>query len=1000
MRRRPHAPNPGLAAFALFVLLAPAAAAQEPGFTPQLLSELRFRSIGPAVMGGRVHDVEALPDDPSIVYIATASGGLWKSTNKGTTWASLFDEQSTSSFGDVAIAPSDPNVVWVGTGEQNNRQSSTWGDGVYRSTDAGATWTHLGLEETRAIGRVLVDPNDPDVAWIGALGNLWAPSEARGVYKTTDGGRTWRKVLYVDTLTGVVDMVMDPSDPNTVYAATYQRLRRSCCFNGGGPGSGIYKTTDGGAHWQRLEGGLPPGDEGRIGLAISRQDPRLVYAVIENADAGGFYRSTDGGAHWERMNELDPRPMYYSHIFVDPVDDRRVYMLARNFYMSEDGGRTWRTMPTEPTYDVGLKGDYHAMWIDPHDTEHFYLVGDGGVYESWDRGETYVRLNNLPIGQFYGIGLDDETPYNIYGGMQDDHSWFGPSETRHWIGIVGDDWREIGFNDGLAQQVDLDGPHYVYSNAVQGDLTRVDAYTGDRADIHPEPPPGAPDYRWEWMSPGLVSQHTPGTYYYGGNRLFITHDRGVTWEATPDLTRQVDRDTIELMGVPMPEVRLSRNDGQSDFSAISAIAESPLTPDVLWVGTDDGNIQVSRDGGETWTEVGRNIRGAPDGAYISRIAASSAGEGAAFVAIDAHRRGDFRPYAFRTTDFGRTWTPVTAGLPEDGSVRTIAEYPGHPQVVFLGTEHALFVSGDAGAHWTRFDGLPPTIYIDVEVHPRTHDLVVATHGRSIYILDDASALAEWSESVAREPAHLFSIQPATIFQYWKDFSYRGQDAYAGENPPAGAILTYALARPARDVSLTVTAPDGSVVRRLEGSGTAGVLHRVVWDLRHEPPPGRGRRGGYTRPGALPEVTRDLGPRGPFVSPGRYTVTLSADGARSTQTVMVLPDPKMPLTIEQYREREAFLVEVLAAQQQAAALLERLASLDEKASSGVDADALGSRLRRAARGLDRLAGDFNGSGALSGTLYPPTEAQRRQFAELKRQIEQAAGALRGVGGPGS
>ena len=970
---RPIAPRALVAALALVPSVAPAQHIAAP------FRELTFRSIGPAVMGGRIHDVQALSDDPSTVYIAAATGGIWKSTNHGTTWTPIFDHEATSAFGVIAIAPSDPQVLWAGTGEQNNRQSSSWGDGVYRSTDAGASWTHVGLDDTRAIGRIVVDPHDPEVAYVAALGNLWKASGDRGVYRTADGGRTWTQSLFVDTLTGAVDLVMDLADPNTLYAAMYQRLRTPCCFNGGGPGSGIYRTTDGGATWRKLAGGLPQGDVGRIGLGISRQNGKRVYAVVEAPSGGGVYRTDDGGDAWTRVNALDPRPMYYSSLMVDPTNDARVYMMARWFYRSDDAGAHWRTMPTEPTYDVGLKGDYHAMWIDPGNPRHFYLAGDGGLYQSWDMGATYTRINNIPIGQFYGIGLDDETPFNIYGGMQDDHSWFGPSATRHYLGITGDDWREIGFNDGVSGTVDRRGRHWVYSNAVDGDLTRVDAYTGDRADIHPAAPAGQPPYRFEWITPGMASRFTPGVYYYGGNRLFITRDQGRTWEATRDLTRQVNRDTVVVMGVRDAKIVNSRNDGQSAFSALSAIEESRAGAGILWVGTDDGNVQLSRDGGRTWTEVGHNAQGVPDGTYVSRIATVEGRPGTAYVAFDNHRRGDFRPYLFRTTDFGATWTPIMAGLPDEGSVRTVAVYPGHPNVVFAGTEHALLVSTDAGDHWEPpASNLPTTLYMDVQFDARTGDVVVATHGRSLWILDDGGPLAHWSASVAAAPVHLFAIRPATIFQYWEDLSYRGQDFYARDNPPDGAIVDYSLGRGADSVTVTVTNPQGAVVRTLTGPGSAGVVHRLVWDLRHTPPPSDPDTASYNLE-ALPRPPRTLAPRGPFVSPGRYTVTLTANGTRVTQSVDVQGDPEMPLTPAQYRDREAFLVDLLGVQRRAYALTHTLSG----------------RARAIAMGLERrayaLAGSFNGTGALSGTLYPPTALQRRQLAALKAELTAAEGA---------
>ncbi|HSG81997.1 MAG TPA: hypothetical protein VLC48_07100, partial [Gemmatimonadota bacterium] len=810
-------------------VLAPAVSAQTRPQTPELLSQLHFRSIGPAVTGGRVHDVEALPSDPSTIYLATASGGIWKTTNKGTTWQPIFDDQAVSTFGDLAIAPSNPQVIWAGTGEQQNRQSTSWGNGVYRSTDGGSTWAHLGLAETRHIGRVRVHPRDPDVAYVAALGNLWKSSRERGVFKTTDGGATWEHVLFVDTLTGVVDLAMDPSEPNTLYAAAYQRLRRTWGFNGGGPGGGIYKTTDGGRSWRKLEAGLPAGDVGRIGLALAETSPLVLNAIIEHAEDSGVYRSEDGGVTWQKVNRLNQRPMYYSHIYIDPTDDSRVYSLATSFYVSEDGGRSFRTLPTRPAYDVGVHSDFHALWIDPNDSRHFYLVGDAGLYETWDRGSTYVRINNLSIGQFYAIGVDMRDPYFIYGGMQDNHSWMGPSRTRHYIGIINDDWRQIGFGDGMYHQADPTDYRYVYGNAQDGNLVRLDPETGDMLDIRPYPPEGEPDYRFDWVTPSLVSQHDPRTVYFGGNRLFISRDRGVSWQRTVDLTRGTDRDTLELMGVLGSEIALSRNDGASSYGEITTIAESPLDPAVLWVGSDDGNLQVSRDGGANWTEVSRNVRGVHDGTYVSRVIASASGAAVAYATFDAHRDGDFAPYVFKTEDFGRSWRSLTSGLPAEGSVGVIREHPDNPALLFLGTEHALFVSLDGGGGWMPFmPNTPTTAYDDLVIHPRDNDLIVATHGRSLWILDDITPLSEWSEEVESAAAHLFSIRPAVIYQYWKDTSYRGQAAYAGDNPVEGAVISYYLGEGADSVTVVVRDDRDRIVRRLSAPGTPGVIHRLNW----------------------------------------------------------------------------------------------------------------------------------------------------------------------------
>ncbi|UCC49744.1 MAG: hypothetical protein JSV41_06185 [Gemmatimonadota bacterium] len=993
-------------------LLLPAATlGQTASVSTELLSGLRFRSIGPAVTGGRIHDVEALPDDPSTIYLATASGGLWKSINKGTTWTPIFDNQPVSTFGDVAIAPANPLVIWAGTGEQNNRQSTSWGNGVYRSNDGGQTWTHLGLDETRHIGRVLVHPSDPEIAYVAALGNLWAPSRERGVYKTSDGGATWSQVLFVDTLTGVVDLVMDPSNPTTLYAAAYQRLRRTWGFNGGGPGSGIYKTTDGGRSWRKLENGIPAGDKGRIGLAIAATNSRVLNAIIQHADTlmeSGVYRSEDGGESWERVNRLNRRPMYYSHIYIDPTNEYRIYVLATSFYMSEDGGRTFRTMPTRPTYDVGVHSDFHALWIDPNDSRHFYLVGDAGLYESWDRGATYIRINNLPIGQFYAIGVDMRDPYYIYGGMQDNHSWMGPSRTRSWTGIINDEWRQIGFGDGMYHQPDPTNYRYVYGNSENGELTLLDPETGDRVDIQPHPREGEPPYRFDWVTPSLLSQHDPRVVYFGGNHLFISRDRGVSWDGTVDLTRQIDRDTLRLMGVLGSDSMLSKNDGTESFGEITSIAESPLDPKILWVGTDDGNLQVSRDGGYTWTEVSRNVEDVPDGTYVSRVIASAIAPGVAYVTFDAHRDGDFAPYVFRTEDFGDGWTALMSDLPPEGSVNVIREHPRNPNLLFLGTEHALFVSMNAGRNWTHFkSNLPTTLYDDLVIHPHDDDLIVATHGRSLWILDDLTPLVEWSAEVASLAAHLFLIRPATIFQYWKDTSYRGQAAYAGENPVEGAILSYYLRRPADAASISISDETGRVIRRFGVPGSAGVIHRVNWDLRHEPPPFEPET---ARTEALPRLPRPVTPRGPFVSPGTYTVTLRAGRARSSQTVVVGGDPLLALNPAEWQEREAFLLALLELQRRAweadqrADQLRRelVAERDSLAAEGevlaeqiehVDSvSALARRLRDLRRTIYRLAEELNGSGVRQGSLYPPTQTQRQRMRDLEATLDRELAAL--------
>jgi photosystem II stability/assembly factor-like uncharacterized protein len=1009
----------------LAVALFPAAAAAQSPF-----DSLHFRSIGPAATGGRIHDIEVDPRDPATMYAAAAAGGIWKTTNKGTFWEPVFDGLPDNTFGDLAIFAGNSQIIWAGTGEQNNRQSSSWGGGIYRTVNGGKSWTHLGLTETRSIGRVRAHPTDPNVAYVAAVGNLWKASPDRGVYKTTDGGRTWIKSLYVDTLTGATDLVMDPRDPNVLYAAMYQRMRSAFGFNGGGPGSALYKTTDGGVSWKKLENGIPSGDKGRIGLAISQSNADVVIALIEHATETGTYRTDDAGATWRRTSRQNPRPMYYSKPFIDPTTDKRIWLLGTNIVKSEDGGTTFEGQPTSPTYDVGLKTDHHTMWIDPRDTRHVLIGGDGGLNESWDLGMTYTRMNNIPNGQFYRIAVDDRDPYWIYGGLQDNHSWMGPSATRHWLGILNQDWVQIGFSDGTGQAVDKSGYRSVYSTSSNGNLQRVDALTGDRFDIKPMPPKGDSAYRWDWDAPVLASAHTAGTVYMGGNRLFISKDRGNTWTRTADLTRSVNRDTIPLMGVRGRDIHISRNDGESSFSEITTIAESPLDAKVLWVGTDDGNVQVSTDGGVKWRDVSAAVTsgtGVANGTFVGRIVASGASRGTAYAAFDAHRSGDFAPYLARTADFGKSWTRITTGLPGDASVRSVYEYPGKPNVVFAGTERAFFVSRDSGATWTRLTAnLPTTIYADILVHPRTKDLILATHGRSIWVLDDATPIVEWSDAIASKPSYLFAPRRATLMTYWEDISNTAQGMYAGENPADGAEFTYNIAKLANRVRLTVRGADGKVIREMAGSTTPG-MHRTTWDLRHVPPPasagsggggeeggggppapadsaaGRGGRGRgnalVVLPVQLPVPTHDIGLRGPYVAPGTFKVTLTVDGDSSTRTFEVRADPAMTLTGAQHKARESFLMDVQTLQVQ---VEQRAAEIRAKrtALTGDEATRLLALERRLTAGRDAprgklggIARAYNGNGAQQGSFMPPSAQQRQAYAESKAELAAVEKALK-------
>jgi photosystem II stability/assembly factor-like uncharacterized protein len=1006
--------------------------------------ELHFRDIGPGVTGGRIQDLQIDPQNPAVLYVAAATGGIWKSSNNGVTWKPIFDGQPDDAFGALAIFKGNPKIIWAGTGEQNNRQSSSWGGGVYRSTDAGETWTFVGLHDTRSIGRLVLHPSDPDVAYVAAVGNLWKDSPERGVFKTTDAGRTWTKVLYVDSLTGATDLVMDPRNPDVLYAATYQRLRKAFGFNGGGPGSAIYKTTDGGATWKKLENGIPAGDKGRIGLAIAMSKPDVLIATIEHATAGGTYRTEDAGATWKRMSATNPRPMYYSKPTIDPNDDRRVWLPGTYIVKSEDGGASFEEAPTSPTYDVGLKTDHHVLRVDPNNSNHIYVVGDGGLHESFDMGKTYMRFTNIPVAQAYRVAADNRDPYWIYVGLQDNHSWMAPSATRHWLGILNEDWLEIGFSDGTGKAVDKADWHKVYSSSSGGNLSLVDPATGDSMGINPRPPAGEPPYRYDWDAPVAASRLTAGTVYLGGNRLFISRDYGSTWTRTKDLTRQINRDDLEMMGVVNRDIKLSRNDGDA-FGKITNIAESPLDAKILWVGTDDGNVQLSTDAGLNWTELSGGITGVKNGTFVGKIVASSAGKGVAYVAFDAHRDGDFSPYIFRTADFGKTWTPVTNGLPtDDASVRGLVEYPGRPDVLFAGTERALFVTHDAGAHWARLKAnLPPTIYDDILIHPRTKDLILATHGRGVWILDDASPIGEWTPQIASERAHLFAVPRATLMLYWEDVSNMDHYFFTAENPAEGATFTYHLASAAQKVQLVVTNASGKTIRTLDAPASAGAIHRVNWDLRYPVPVGLGRGGGggeeggggggpgSQKPGViqLPVPSHEIGARGPQVAPGTFKVTLEVDGqAAGSQTFEVRGDPASNVTLAQHKAREAFSVEVMdllarvdrlestaAAARQAATGddVARWQAIEQKligggGRGGRGGGATGSAPPAAGGAapvqplrtrLSGLINAFVGSGARTGTLSAPTGTMTAALAEAKADLATVEKEMQGLSGRG-
>jgi photosystem II stability/assembly factor-like uncharacterized protein len=780
-------------------------------------------------MGGRVTDLAVFEKNPALMYVATASGGLWKTVNGGTTWAPVFDHETTASIGAVAVAEGDANLVWAGTGEANPRNSVSWGDGVYKSTDGGKTWKNMGLPESHHIGRVVIHPTQPDVVYVAALGHLWGPNPDRGLYRTCDGGKTWRKVLFVNANTGVIDVVMDPANPRTLYAAAYQVRRDG--FGGGnpavqtGPGGGLFRTTDGGQTWQKMTKGLPRRPLGRCGLAISRKNPRLLYAVGQtdktddsdlgqmaktgsDASRGGVFRSTDRGQSWTKLNDLCPRPFYFGKIRLDPADVRRVYVLGAWLHLSTDGGRTFAKTDGAAT----AHNDHHALWIDPRNSRRMVLGGDGGLHFTHDQGATWSHCRNLPIGQYYAIGVDMSLPYRIYGGLQDHGCWGGPSATRTQ-GISASDWYKMRKGDGQCCQVDPTNPNSVYAAIHYGQLRRLDLRTGASKKITPRPGPKAPKYRFNWTAPLLLSPHNSRVLYFGGNFVFRSPNRGNKWSViSPDLTR----------GRPGP----SKDSGHT----LTALAESPLRRGLLYAGTDDGRLHLTTDGGGRWTELTPRLPHVLPEFWVSRIECSHFAAGTAYLALDRHRLDDRSVYLFKTTNYGYSWKSLAGNLPSGGPVRVIREDPRNRNLLYVGTEFGLFISLDGGRRWLPVRGLPTVPVPDLVVHPRDQELVIATHGRSLYVLD-VVPLQELTPRVLAGAAHLCSVRKNTDYPPVKSPKGRVAGDFIGTNPPVGASCYYYLRdAPAGPVRLSIQDKRREKVCVLTGATVAG-LHRISWDLR-------------------------------------------------------------------------------------------------------------------------------------------------------------------------
>jgi len=1006
---------------ALLCALAPRAAAQqqEPAAAPDPASDpsaeiksyerLEWRQIGPANMGGRTADVEGVPGDPSIVYVATASGGLWKTTNGGVRWTPVFERQGTISIGDIALEPGNPDVVWVGTGESNVRNSVSFGDGVYKSTDGGKTWQHVGLRDSERISRVLVSPRDPDTVYVGALGHAFGPNEERGVYVTNDGGRTWQRTLFVDNEHGVADMDIDPSNPNVVYAAMWKFRRTPWTHTSGSEKGGVFRSLDGGRTWKRLEGGLPK-LVGRIGVKVAPSNPSTVYAITESKD-GTLWRSDDRGETWRNVSKetrIVSRGFYYTDLRVDPRNENRVYAVASTLFVSIDGGGTFRSI-TGRTHI-----DYHALWIDPQNPKRMWQGQDGGVAVSYDAGETWEYVNNMPLGQFYQLSADNREPfYNVMGGLQDNGTWVGPSRTREPAGILNDDWRMISFGDGFFAINHADNPDLYLTESQGGNIVRTDMRTREQQLVVPymgdDGPAETARYRFNWNSPIVQSPHDKDTVYLAGNVVFRSEDFGRTWATiSPDLTTN-DRSKQKDAGGPVA----FENTGAEFHTTVISLAESPLREGHIWAGTDDGNLQLTTDGGKSWTNLTKNVPGLAANSPVSHVEPSRADAATAYVSFDRHMLDDFRPYVFKTTDGGRTFRDITGNLPAKAHVWVVREDPKNPRLLYAGTELGLYVSYTGGGTWTSLGlkNLPHVAVHDILVHPRDNDLILATHGRSVWILDDATPVQQLTPEVARRDAHLFDLRPALRFTTRFTRYGIGDKVFTGPNPPYGALVSYHLREKPDDktkVRIQILDADGKLVSEMENVPKEKGLNRVSWNLRYGGPQVR-------RPPTDEETQFTGPPRGPQVLPGTYTVKLFVGDKTFERPVVVRLDPTVsasPSDLRAQLDMTLALRDMQSATNRALRALDSLKSqlefVERTAKDRLGeapkelTDRLAEQKKRVGELQNRLAQPEGGLGFEGraqlvdkiGYLFftvdnghvAPTPAQRELYAELQKEFD--------------
>ncbi|MGD8689442.1 MAG: hypothetical protein PVI37_05830 [Gammaproteobacteria bacterium] len=855
-------------------------------------ANLKFRNIGPAIAGGRVSSVVGVPGQPNIMYVGAAGGGVFKSVDGGNSWKAVFTDQATSSIGDITLASGNPDLVWVGTGEPNIRNDITDGHGVYFSPDGGKSWQFKGLADAGQIGRVVVDPRNRDRVFVAAVGHAWGPNKTRGVFRSTDGGKTWKKVLYVNDTTGASDVVMSPGNPEVLYATMWDVRRRPWTLQSGGPGSGIYRSTDGGDTWQKIEQGLPDSPLGRIALAAAPSNPKHLYALVE-AGKGMLWESRDMGDHWTRVSDnhsLDVRPFYFSQIRVDPRNEDHVFFLSFRLLASTDGGKTvhWA--------DKGVHPDHHALWIDPSDPDHLIQGNDGGAFLSTDGAKSWRFLNNLPIEQFYMVAADTRTPYQVCGGLQDNSAWCGPAHSLSGS-VDGSGWYVATGGDGEYAVPAPSNPNIVYADSQNGWIVRLDhsshlgRYRRPYQKGVEEARPSDLKYRFNWTSPIAVAPDDADEVYLGGNVLFKSTNGGKDWQPiSPDLTRNDKSKQIKAGGPIFHDMS-----GAETYDTILSITLAPTDKKVIWVGTDDGLVQVTRDGGQHWSNVADNISGAPDWARVYQIGVSPFDAGTAYVAFDAHQLDDRGAYVYKTTDYGKSWTRIGAGLPDNNPVFVVREDPNHRGLLVAGTDTGLYWSADAGRHWSRLKANFPTAPVwDVKFAGQGRDLIAATHGRGLFVLDDIRPLEEWSAKIADGGFHLFKPADGILFHHYAGGASPGQ--YSAPNGPEGPVVDYYLPKAIKatdaqkkqdetPVKITVTDAHGHAVATDYGPSRAGV-NRFVWDMHYDGP----RKLKYEK---MMEKNAWFDPnQGPVAAPGSYHVTVSVGDHTASTTVSVSPDPNL------------------------------------------------------------------------------------------------------------